>query len=32
MKKRAKFEPAQLADGTRVASDYIQGISFRMGD
>ena len=29
--KKAKFEPAELADGTKVPSYYIQRIVFRMG-
>jgi TonB family protein len=29
--KRAKFEPAELADGTKVPSYYIKHIVFRMG-
>jgi len=28
--KRARFEPAELADGTKVASYYIQRVNFRM--
>lgn len=29
--KRAKFEPAELADGTKVPSYYINNVVFRMG-
>jgi hypothetical protein len=29
--KRARFEPAELADGTKVPSYYIRRVIFRMG-
>jgi hypothetical protein len=30
--KRARFEPAELADGTKVPSYYVNRVKFRMAE